>query len=194
MTKLDGWKGKVSALSLSRTESDLRLCKVPSWASSVRGFDILSDLWLTSVGGGNIGLCLGKMYSLAFQSPVMVYDPYISESGKAAWSSALPEGRVTFAQTLGELLIEADVVSVHVPLTASTKDLIAAPQLRQMKTSAILINSARGGIVHEDDLAEALEAGVIFGAGLDAFVDEPPAKEKYERFCKLPNLVMTWVA
>lgn len=146
---------------------------------------------LTLSGGGNIGLCLGRMYSLAFQSPVIVYDPYISEAGRASWTNALPEGRVTFAETLGELLIEAEVVSIHVPLTASTKDLIAAPQLRQMKSSAILINSARGGIVHEDDLAEALETGVIFGAGLDAFVDEPPAKDKYERFCKIPNLVMT---
>lgn len=129
------------------------------------------------------------MFGLAFQSEVLVYDPYLSAQARTKWTESLP--RVRFIEDLDDLLGEADIVSLHLPLTKGTTNLIAMDQLKRMKRSAILVNSARGGIVNEDDLAEALEQNLIFGAGLDAFANEPPSKEKYERFCKLDNVVLT---
>ncbi|SCO32155.1 related to D-lactate dehydrogenase [Fusarium fujikuroi] len=94
-------------------------------------------------------------------------------------------------QTLPELLEVTDVVTLHVPLTHSTKNMIAAPQLKQMKKTAILINTARGGIVNEEDLADALEKGEIWGAGFDCHCQEPPTLAKYERLWKCPRFVGT---
>lgn len=128
---------------------------------------------------------------MAFRSNVIVYDPYLSDKARKMWTDTLGEGRVTIALKLEDLLSQADIVSLHVPLTSGTRNLISARELGQMKRSAILINSARGGIVNEADLATALEQGQIFGAGLDAFDSEPPSLEKHERFCKLDNVVLT---
>ena len=77
------------------------------------------------------------------------------------------------ALSLDELLAWADVVSIHSPLNEQTRGLIGADQLRQMKSSSILINVARGGIVDEAALAEALDDGRIAGAALDVFSSEP---------------------
>lgn len=130
------------------------------------------------------------MFSLAFRSNVIVHDPYLSDRARKTWTDELGE-RVTIVSSLEDVLAQADIVSLHVPLTSITRDLISARELGLMKNSAILINSARGGIVNEADLAFALEQGEIFGAGLDAFESEPPSREKHERFCKLDNVVLT---
>ncbi|HKA89391.1 MAG TPA: D-glycerate dehydrogenase [Haliangiales bacterium] len=84
--------------------------------------------------------------------------------------SELPGAR---RRSLDELLGEADFVSLHCPLTPETRGLIGAAQLRRMKPTAFLINTARGAICDEEAVAAALAAGTIAGAGLDAFVDEP---------------------
>ena len=76
--------------------------------------------------------------------------------------------------TLTELLSVSDVVSVHCPLTPETRNLIGYAQLKQMRNSAILINTGRGGILNEADLARALDEGLIAGAGLDVLEQEPP--------------------
>jgi D-3-phosphoglycerate dehydrogenase len=68
---------------------------------------------------------------------------------------------------------EADVISLHVPLTRLTRDMIAAEQLAQMKPSALVVNTSRGGIINEADLCRALERGVIAGAAVDVFEEEP---------------------
>lgn len=146
---------------------------------------------LITIGGGNIGLCLGQMYSLAFQAKVILHDPYLTSAARKKWEDTVGADRFTFSASIDDLLANSDVVSLHVPLTKSTRDLISMSQLKTMKASGILINSARGGIVNEEHLAYALENGLIFGAGLDAFESEPPSLAKYERFCKLGNLVMT---
>ncbi len=75
--------------------------------------------------------------------------------------------------SLDRLLGESDFVSLHVPLTPETRSMIRRPQLRRMKPTAFLINTARGGIVDEDDLADALQDGTIAGAASDVFADEP---------------------
>lgn len=131
------------------------------------------------------------MFSSAFQSDVIVYDPFLSAASRDTWIKALGDTRVSFASDIDSLLSNADIVSLHVPLTASTRGLIGARELGLMKKTAILVNSARGGIIDEAELATALEQGQIFGAGLDAFDFEPPSLEKYQRLCRLDNVVMT---
>jgi glyoxylate reductase len=78
-----------------------------------------------------------------------------------------------YVPTLDELLTRSDIVSVHVPLTESTRHLIGAAELALMKPTAVLVNSARGPVVDENALADALEAGRLFAAGLDVFDGEP---------------------
>lgn len=90
---------------------------------------------------------------------------------------------------LEALLKEADVVSIHVPLLEQTYHLLNADTLRLMKKNAILINTARGGIVNEADLYDALRSGTILGAGLDVFEQEPLQKEN--PLLELPNIVVS---
>lgn len=93
--------------------------------------------------------------------------------------------------TLEELLRGSDVVSVHVPLTEQTKGLLDPDRLRTMKQGSVLVNTARGGIVDEDALVQALENGPLFAAGLDVFEGEPtvrPALVEHPRVVCLPHL------
>lgn len=78
-----------------------------------------------------------------------------------------------FVPTLDELLERSDIVSLHVPLSESTRHLIGAPQFARMKPTAVLINTARGPVVDENALVDALESGSIYGAGLDVYDGEP---------------------
>ncbi len=91
--------------------------------------------------------------------------------------------------TFGELLHRADIVSLHLPLSAETRGIIDAPTLARMKPSTLLINTARGGLVDEPALIEALRSGVIAGAGLDVFATEPLRAENPIR--DLPNVLLT---
>jgi glyoxylate reductase len=88
---------------------------------------------------------------------------------------------------LDELLRRSDVVSLHVPLTAGTRHLIDAARLATMKPTAVLVNTARGAVVDEAALADALHTGTIFGAGLDVFEDEPSV---HPRLLAAPNAVL----
>ncbi|MZP29243.1 D-glycerate dehydrogenase [Heliobacterium undosum] len=91
--------------------------------------------------------------------------------------------------TLEELLRQSDFVSLHTPLTLETRHLIGAKELDMMKPTAILINTARGGVVDQEALTEALQQGVIAGAGLDVFTEEPVSPE--EALLELPNVVVS---
>jgi phosphoglycerate dehydrogenase-like enzyme len=134
------------------------------------------------VGMGNIGKTVAKMFQGAFESPVIAYDPYMSAD---AWSD-VPHTRVT---SLDDLLQQADIVTIHVPLTPDTKNLIGYREMELMKRSAILINTARGGIVNEEDLPRALENELIWGVGLDCHEQEPPTKLRYEKLWNYPNVI-----
>jgi glycerate dehydrogenase len=95
------------------------------------------------------------------------------------------------ALPLDELLATSDVVSLHLPLAGQTRHMIGARELACMKKSSILINTARGGLVDEQALAEALTNGVIAGAGFDVLSKEPPVPENPLLRLRLPNFVLT---
>jgi (S)-sulfolactate dehydrogenase len=114
---------------------------------------------------------------------IVAHDPFVS-AGDPVWGTL----GVTRC-TLDELLKGSDVVSLHVPLTDKTRKLIDAAAVRQMKHGAILINSARGGVLDEQALVAALRAGHLAGAMLDVFENEPLAANSL--FVGAPNLILT---
>ena len=89
------------------------------------------------------------------------------------------------------MLTESDVLTLHVPLTPETRHLIGAAELKRMKQTAILINTARGGLVDEAALAAALKAGEIAGAGFDVLTEEPPKHGNPLLDPSIPNLIVT---
>lgn len=97
------------------------------------------------------------------------------------------EGRVAFQ----EVLRRSDVLSLHCPLTEETKNLICADELREMKREAILINTARGGLIDDHALLEALKNGRLAGAGIDVLRNEPPREGNPLLEGDLPNLIVT---
>lgn len=101
---------------------------------------------------------------------LIAYDPYANPSLCAAAS-------VIIKPTMDELFAESDFLTIHTPMIASTKGMIGLPELSKMKPTARILNVARGGIVDEAGLLEALETGKIAGAGIDVFTSEPPTKE-----------------
>ncbi|MHB1133772.1 MAG: hydroxyacid dehydrogenase [Chloroflexota bacterium] len=117
------------------------------------------------IGLGRIGSSLAQKVNAAFDMPVIAYDPYVSTPPSG--------GRIRLVGSLDELLGEADFISIHVPLTKETRNLIGREQLAKMKPTAYLVNTARGAVVDEEALAEALRGGVIAGAGVDAWAEEP---------------------
>ena len=92
---------------------------------------------------------------------------------------------------LDEVLAQSDVISLHVPLTAETRHMIGIEQFRKMKRSAILINTARGGLVDEQALVQALREGLIAGAGFDVLTKEPPKDGNPLLDLRLPNFILT---
>ena len=90
-----------------------------------------------------------------------------------------------------DVLRRADVLSIHCPLSDETRNLMARAELASMKSDALLINTARGGIVNEQDLADALRAGIIGGAGVDTLTQEPPPRAHPLLAGDIPNLLLT---
>src|SRR6185312_15390007 len=138
------------------------------------------------VGFGAIGRSLGASAS-ALGMDVVGYDPHL-KPGDPVWSQSW--GKVA-ALDFDTLLSTSDVISLHVPLTAETKNLIDCAALAKMKPGAILVNAARGGVANEKATAEALRSGHLGGAALDVFVEEPLSKEKARVFAGCPNLILT---
>lgn len=136
---------------------------------------LLTGRTIGVIGMGNIGCAVARIFNAAFNTNVIALDNYMPDE-PATWKN-IPYTRV---QSLQELLKASDIVTIHVPLTKETQNMIGAPELELMKKTAILINTARGGIVDETALEEALKAGKIWGAGLDCHEQEPPTREKYQ--------------
>lgn len=132
----------------------------------------LAGKTLGLVGFGSIGQLTARLAE-ALGMKVMAFDP------------AMPDSSVTLEQ----LLANADVVSLHVPLVDSTRNMFDAERIASMKKGAILVNTARGGIVDEPAVAAALRNGHLGGAALDVFAEEPlPAAPHFEG---CPNLLLT---
>ncbi|MBI4344570.1 MAG: phosphoglycerate dehydrogenase [Euryarchaeota archaeon] len=162
--------------------------KVPSANASLKGGKWekkkfmgieLRSKTLGVVGMGRIGSQVVKR-AKAFEMDVLAYDPYLSEKQARALGA-----KVTDLETV---LREADFISLHVPLTDKTRGLIGKETLEKMKKTAYVINCARGGIVDEKALFEALSSGRIAGAALDVFEKEPPLESP---LLKLENIILT---
>lgn len=110
-------------------------------------------------------------------------DPYIAPDNPA-WGYIQP-------CSLDELVSEADAISLHVPLTEDTRHIIDAARLAAMRPGAVLVNAARGGVIDEAALADALRNGTLGGAALDVFETEPLTAEAAERFDGIENLILT---
>ena len=122
---------------------------------------------LVIIGFGRIGRNLARL-AQAFGMTVVAYDPYVEPE-------QVDDPSVRLEPDLHSALRIADYVSIHVPKTEAP--ILGAAEFKQMKSSAVIINTARGGVVDEAALVEALTAGEIAAAGIDVFVDEPPARE-----------------
>ena len=142
----------------------------------------LSDRTLGLIGFGTIAQMTAK-FANAFNVRVIASDPYLPEQNDA-WSAA---ERVDL-ETLFE---SSDVVSVHVPLTSGTRHLVSARRLALMKPGSVLINTSRGGVVDETALAAALSSGILGGAALDVFEEEPLSAEGAAKFQNLDNVILT---
>lgn len=140
----------------------------------------ISGKTLGLVGIGSVGTKVAKIATHGFDMKVVAYDPYVK-------SASLPEG-ITLTD-LDTVLRSSDVISIHATLTDETKSMIGREKFRIMKKTAILINTARGGIIDEAALLEALQQGRIAGAGLDTYSVEPPSS--LESLLALPNVVLT---
>jgi D-3-phosphoglycerate dehydrogenase len=119
------------------------------------------------VGYGRIGWLVAKK-ALALDMEIVAYDPYVAD----------PRGLEMEFVSLEELLQESDYISMHLPLTDETRNLIDAPQFETMKDGVCIINCARGGTINEDALYEAIRSGKVAGAALDVYAEEPPKDNK----------------
>ena len=133
------------------------------------------------VGMGRIGSGVAKR-AMAFDMNVLAYDPYINEERAKALGVKVA--------TFDEVIENSDFITVHMPLTKETKGMIAMEQMKKMKPGVRLVNCARGGIIDEADLAEALKQGLVAAAAIDVYTSEPPA-EKGNPLLEAPNIVLT---
>jgi D-3-phosphoglycerate dehydrogenase len=131
------------------------------------------------IGLGKIGQAIAKR-ARAMEMTVIAVDPFISADGAAVHGVKLV--------SLDALLEQADALTVHVPLTRQTRGLIGAPQIARMKPGSFVLNVARGGILDEAAVADALRSGQLGGAGIDVFEHEPPVGSP---LLDAPNTVLT---
>lgn len=154
-------------------------CRSAATKDGLVGFELFGKTFGV-VGTGAIGCRVAKI-AQAFGCKVLAY----SRTPKAE----LSELGIKYV-TLEELLAQSDFVSLHVPLTEATKGLINADAISKMKETAVLLNTARGGVVDSRALADALNEGRLAGAGIDVFEIEPPIAEKHP-LCHAKNTVLT---
>jgi len=143
-----------------------------------RGVEISGKKW-GIIGFGHIGQLLAGLLE-GFKCELLAYDPYVPKEVAGQYSVNLV--------SLKELMKEADIISIHVPLLDSTKGLIGAKELSLMKKDAIIINISRGGILDEKALYSVLKEGKIKGAALDVFEKEPPGNSP---LLKMDNTLLT---
>jgi len=136
---------------------------------------------LLLVGFGRIGREVASR-ARAFGMEIAVHDPYVDPA-------ALADLGCLAAPSLDAAIAEADMISLHLPLTAATRHVIDARRLGLVKPGALLVNTARGGLIDEQALARALAAGSLRGAGIDVFADEPPRPDN--PLLTAPNVLLS---
>src|SRR5262249_15761921 len=136
-------------------------------------------LGVGGLGGAGRGL---PRRAAGLDMKVVGFDPFLAPDRAAQLGIESVAG-------LGELLPRCDFLTVHTPLTDETRNLIGAAQLAQLRKGARVLNCARGGIINEEALAEALGSGHVAGAAVDVFVEEPPPAD--HPLLQLPNVVVT---
>jgi D-3-phosphoglycerate dehydrogenase len=169
-------------LTLAKRATEMHaLVKDGQWSTRLGKlpFDLFGKTILI-IGFGRIGTRTAKR-CLAMEMNVLVYDPYKSaEEIKAAGCGQVGD--------LDAALPQADFVSIHCPKTSQTVGMFNAARLKRMKPSAYLVNTARGGIIEEAALYDALASGKLAGAGLDVFEQEPPPSG--HSLFSLPNVII----
>lgn len=184
-----GWTGGVNRLSVAEMTLGYMLMfarnlyitanqlKNGQWNKS-GGFQ-LSGKTVGIIGVGHIGKELVRLLK-PFNCEILVND--IMDQAEYYQENGLKE---VSKETLFK---NSDIVTIHTPLDNTTENLVTIDILKSMKPSAFLLNSARGGIVNENDLKYALQEGIIAGAAMDAYIEEPPMDKE---FLSLPNLICT---
>ena len=168
-------------LSLARNiPSANNSLKAGEWNRSQFTGTELQGKTLGLVGLGRIGREVARR-AQSFGMRILGYDPYASEEYAKAYNIAL--------RSFEELCQEADYISLHVPLNDGTRHLLNAKTLARLKPGVRLINCARGGIIDEKALAEAIRNGAVKGAALDVFEEEPPPKDA--PLFRLPQVIVT---
>jgi D-3-phosphoglycerate dehydrogenase / 2-oxoglutarate reductase len=147
--------------------------KAEKWEKKAFEGDELGGKTLGIIGIGNIGTEVARRAG-ALGMKVVAYDPYVKESNAARIVS------------LDDLLAQADYISLHLPKTKESADMISAAQFEKIKTGVRIVNCARGGILNEAALYNALTTGKVAGAALDVFAEEPPVDWK---LAKLDNVI-----
>ena len=165
---------------LRQAEGALRAGGWPVWELRSTSFEV-SGKRLGLGGFGRIGQAVARR-AAAFEACVTYYDPVRP-------SAAVEQALGASYRSLDSLLRESDIVSLHLPLSAQTRHLIGARELALMQPHGILLNTARGPLVDEPALVEAVRSGTIAGAGLDVFEQEPPAPDN--PLLRLENVVVT---
>lgn len=146
----------------------------------VKGMD-LEGKTLGLLGLGKIGSAVAKRAFYGLDMQVIGYDPFLSAESRAP--------HIRYCDTMEEVFSQADVVSLHMPSRSETRGVVDRRLLSHMKPTAFLINTARGDLVCEEDLVEALQKNCIAGAGLDVFAQEPPQTD--HPLFYLENVVLT---
>ena len=154
--------------SINQYDSEVRKGNFKKNASNIETLELFNKEVLI-VGFGRIGKSLIQR-CLGFEMKVNVYDPFVSNGIISKFGGNKIED-------LNKGLNSCDYLSLHIPLTDKTKNMINSSKLRSMKKNAIIINTSRGGIINEIDLNNALNEKVVFGAGLDVFELEPIDKD-----------------
>jgi D-3-phosphoglycerate dehydrogenase len=166
---------------IRRIPADDRAVRSGTWSSSPDGRNWhISHRTLGLVGFGRIARHMIKMLS-GFEMKTLCHDPYAPDD--------LLRGHGVESVSLDELLQRSDYVSLHCPLTQATRHLIGEAQLRRMKPNALLINTARGGVIDQSALCRALADGRIGGAALDVTDPEPPGIDS--PLLRLENVIVT---
>ena len=154
--------------SINQYDNEVRLGNFKKNASKIETLELFKKEMFI-VGFGRIGRRLIKR-CLGFDMKINIFDPFVDDK-------IIKNFGGNKVENLDEGLKTCDYLSLHIPLTEKTKNLINYEKIKTMKKNAIIINTSRGGIINESDLNKALENNIIFGAGLDVFGKEPIEKD-----------------